>query len=63
MFPLVTKKLTFETVDKLPKKGGIVFTATLSTVIPKSRRGRKLDEERSVLIIEDKDNKKDKPGK
>jgi len=57
VIPLTVKKLTFETKDKLPRKGGIVFRATLSTVTPKTQRGKDFDKERTLLIIEDKDKK------
>lgn len=51
MIPLTPKKLTFEMKKQIPPGGGIVFTATLSDITPKSKRGKQLAKDRDDLLI------------
>lgn len=55
----MSKKLTFESKDHIPQGGGVVFSASLSDFIPKGRKSREKDKELTLLVIEDRDKKKD----
>ncbi|MFZ5688672.1 MAG: hypothetical protein ACOY9Y_10955 [Bacillota bacterium] len=50
------KKLTVETRDKLPRTGGIMMKFSLTDVKPKTAKGKELEKDRKLLIIEDKGN-------